>query len=106
MVPRFEPFAALRYAAGPLADVVAPPYDVLSEDDVSEYQGRSAYNISHVDVPRGGADRYARAADLLQRWRRDGVLVCDPQPSFTISRPPSTPATSRGVPLASVNRRR
>lgn len=86
VVPRFEPFAALRYAADRLADLVAPPYDVLSEDDLAEYQSLSEYNISHVDVPRGGSDRYALAAELLQRWRRDGVLVRDPQPSFTIYR--------------------
>ena len=102
MVPRFEPFAALRYAADPLADVVAPPYDVLSEDDVSEYQGRSAHNISHIDVPRGGADRYARAAELLQRWRRDGVLVCDPQPSFTIYRLRFTDASGTPRDVAGV----
>jgi uncharacterized protein (DUF1015 family) len=102
VVPRFEPFAALRYAADSLADVVAPPYDVLSEDDVSEYQGRSEHNISHVDVPRGGVDRYARAAELLQRWRRDGVLVCDPQPSFTIYRLRFTDASGTQRDVAGV----
>ncbi len=32
-MPRFEPFAALRYTAAVLDDVIAPPYDVLSVDD-------------------------------------------------------------------------
>jgi uncharacterized protein (DUF1015 family) len=101
-VPRFEPFVALRYAADPLADVVAPPYDVLSEEDLAKHQSRSEHNISHIDVPRGGADRYARAAELLQRWRREGVLVSDPQPSFTIYRLRFTDANGSLRDLAGV----
>jgi uncharacterized protein (DUF1015 family) len=101
-VPRFEPFAALRYASDPLPDVIAPPYDVLSERQLADYQSRSVHNISHVDVPRGGADRYLRAAELLRRWRCDGVLVCDPQPSFTIYRLRFTDASGRHRDVAGV----
>ena len=81
--------------------MVAPPYDVLSEDDVSEYQGRSEHNISHVDVPRGGADRWP-SRGALRRWRRDGVLVCDPQPSFTIYRLRFTDASGTPRDVAGV----
>jgi uncharacterized protein (DUF1015 family) len=101
-VRRFEPFAALRYASDPLPDVIAPPYDVLSERQLADYQSRSVHNISHVDVPRGGADRYLRAAELLRRWRCDGVLVCDPQPSFTIYRLRFTDASGRHRAVAGV----
>jgi uncharacterized protein (DUF1015 family) len=85
-VPRFEPYRALRYAADPLTAVVAPPYDVLSDADVTELEARSPDNIVHVDVPRGGDDRYRHAAEVLSRWRRDGVLVQDAVASFTIYR--------------------
>ncbi len=102
MVPRFEPFAALRYASDPLPDVVAPPYDVISEHQLADYQSRSEHNISHIDVPRGGADRYVRAAELLRRWRREGVLVCDPQPSFSIYRLRFTDASGRRRDVAGV----
>ena len=75
-MPRFEPFAALRYAASEsLDDVIAPPYDVLSERDVEELAARSPHNIVHIDVPRGAADRYERAADVLRQWVTAGVLV-------------------------------
>ena len=58
-VPRFEPFRALRYAPSVDLDaVIAPPYDVLSDADVDALEARDARNIVHVDVPRGGADRY------------------------------------------------
>jgi uncharacterized protein (DUF1015 family) len=86
LVPEFLPFRALRYAADDLAPLVAPPYDVLSDDEIDALQAGSDHNITRVDVPRGGDDRYERAAELLREWRRDGVLVADDQPSFTIYR--------------------
>jgi uncharacterized protein (DUF1015 family) len=86
-VPRFEPFAALRYAATEdLGAVIAPPYDVLSPSDRDALAARSEHNIVHVDVPEGGDDRYLRAGVLLQEWREGGVLVPDPGPTFTIYR--------------------
>jgi uncharacterized protein (DUF1015 family) len=90
-VPRFEPFRALRYAPdktpdGDLASVIAPPYDVLSDADVDALQEGSAENITYLDVPRGAADRYERAAATLTRWRESGVLVADDEPGYTIYR--------------------
>jgi len=87
-VPRFTPFPALRYADGPLDDLIAPPYDVLSDADVAELGGRSEMNITHVDVPREGSgpDRYERAAAVLAGWIERGVLVSDPLPTFTLYR--------------------
>jgi len=85
-VPRFEPFHAIRYAVADLDPVIAPPYDVLSDAEVTELAARSRYNIVHVDVPRGSDSRYRVAADLLQDWLADGVLVREPEPSFTIYR--------------------
>ena len=69
--PRFEPFRALRYAAGiDLDSVVAPPYDVLSEADVAALRARSPHHIVHLDVPAGqGSARYAASAHLLQQWQ-------------------------------------
>lgn len=85
-MPRFEPFRALRYAASDLEPLLAPPYDVLDGDDVDALQGRSPHNVTRIDVPRGGADRYELAARTLDGWVAEGVLVLDPEPSFTIYR--------------------
>ena len=85
-VPRFEPFAALRYATDDLAAVVAPPYDVVSDADVDALENRSEHNIVRVDVPRGDDKRYARAAATLAAWREAGVLVADATPTLTIYR--------------------
>jgi uncharacterized protein (DUF1015 family) len=85
-VPRFEPFAAIRYATDDLASVIAPPYDVLSDADVDALESRSINNIVRIDVPRGGEDRYDIAAKTMRAWLDEGVLVADPYPSFTIYR--------------------
>jgi uncharacterized protein (DUF1015 family) len=88
-VPRFEPFAALRYSPSlPLDDVVAPPYDVLSEADIDALLARHERNIVAIDVPRevDGPDRYTLAGDRLRAWITDGSLVRDPAPSFTLYR--------------------
>ena len=99
-MPRFEPFAALRYATDDLAAVVAPPYDVVSDADVDALENRSEHNIVRVDVPRGDDDRYARAAATLAAWREAGVLVADDDadaddlPDALHRRPAEHPATS------------
>lgn len=88
-VPRFEPFAALRYNASlPLDLVAAPPYDVLSDADVDHLLARHPRNIVTIDVPREsvGPGRYQQAADTLTAWIADGTVVRDPEPSFTIYR--------------------
>ena len=88
-MPRFEPFIALRFHPDlPLADVTAPPYDVLSSTDIAELIARHPDNIVLVDVPReeDGPDRYDAAAARLDAWLADAVLVADAQPTFTLYR--------------------
>ena len=87
-MPRFEPFRALRYAPSlPLADVVAPPYDVIDQEQRDRLAASHDRNVVHIDVPAGtGDDRYRRAADLLAAWTTDGTFVRDRMPTFTIYR--------------------
>jgi uncharacterized protein (DUF1015 family) len=93
-MPKIAPFRAIRYAAGAdLQQVIAPPYDVLSDADVAELQARSGHNIVHVDVPAGGDDRYDLAARTLRDWLDAGVLTRDDQDTLTIYRMSFTDAT-------------
>lgn len=94
-MPRFEPFSALRYTTTDLNDVIAPPYDVLSEADIDELAARHEHNVVHVDVPRerDGDSRYVVAGDLLRSWLSDQVLRRDPEPSFTLYRMAFTDAS-------------
>jgi uncharacterized protein (DUF1015 family) len=87
-VPRFEPFQGLRYRpqAAPLAQVIAPPYDVISASERSHLASRHRANAVLVELPEadltGGRDRYMVAADLFAGWQSKGILVADPVPSL------------------------
>jgi uncharacterized protein (DUF1015 family) len=76
-MPTVKPFRALRYtpAAGPLVDLVAPPYDVLSAEARADYLARSPYNVVHLTLP----DSEEQAGRDLAVWRADGVLAEQPQ---------------------------
>jgi uncharacterized protein (DUF1015 family) len=72
-VPSLRPFRALRYdetVAGPLADLVAPPYDVIDDDARRELLARSPYNVVHLTLP----ESEAAAAAALADWRTTGAL--------------------------------
>jgi uncharacterized protein (DUF1015 family) len=76
-MPSVRPFRALRYdpsVAGPLGDLVAPPYDVLSADNRLAYLARSPYNVVHLTLP----DSEEQAASDLEDWRGSGALVEQP----------------------------
>jgi uncharacterized protein (DUF1015 family) len=73
-----KPFRAVRYdeeAAGPLASLVAPPYDVISPAERAEYLERSPFNVVHLTLP----DSEEEAARLWRRWLDSGVLVREEQ---------------------------
>ena len=72
-----KPFRALRYdeaLAGPLENLVAPPYDVISDELRAELRERSQYNVVHLTLPDSEED----AARDLEDWRTSGVLVEEP----------------------------
>jgi uncharacterized protein (DUF1015 family) len=75
---RIRPFRALRYGAGPLDRLVAPPYDVISPEERADYLARDPRNIVHLTLP----DSEDEAAQLLARWREDGTLVEDAEPAY------------------------
>ena len=72
-----KPFRALRYdesAAGPLETLVAPPYDVISDEQREELRARSPHNVVRLTLP----DSEDEAARDLDAWRAEGVLVEEP----------------------------
>ena len=79
-MPDVGPFDGLLYdptRVGDLLTVTAPPYDVILPEERRRLHRASPYNISLVDLgeERGAlADQYTRAAELLSRWREEGVL--------------------------------
>ena len=84
-VPEFVPFPAIRYANGPAGDlsaVCAPPYDVIEPEARASLLERDPHNAVRLILP----DSYRGAADLLDEWRRDGTLVHDDEPTFSVYR--------------------
>jgi uncharacterized protein (DUF1015 family) len=87
-VPRFEPFQGLRYGPeiAPVAQVIAPPYDVISASERAHLASRHRANAVLVELPEadlsGGRDRYAVATDLFTTWQAEGVIVADAEPSL------------------------
>jgi len=92
-MPRVAPFVGLRYdqaVAGPIAQLTAPPYDVISEPHRDGFHAASPYNVAHLDLATGSLDpeheesRYARAAELLADWEKAGVLRPDDEPGYDV----------------------
>jgi uncharacterized protein (DUF1015 family) len=79
-----EPLRALHYdlaAAGPLDRLTAPPYDVIDAAERRALVAKSPYNVVEIDLPEG-ADPYGRAAELLDEWRLQGIVVEDREPAL------------------------
>ncbi len=75
---RIAPLRGYRYRIGQVrdvSDVVAPPYDQISPETQARLHAMSPDNIVRVTLPRDepGADRYAAARAVLDRWLADGV---------------------------------
>jgi uncharacterized protein (DUF1015 family) len=87
-MPRFEPFRGLRYNPkdAPVAQVIAPPYDVIASTERVHLATRHHANAVLVELPeadlQGGRDRYAVAHDLFAQWQANGTLAADPEPSL------------------------
>jgi uncharacterized protein (DUF1015 family) len=70
-----------------LAAVVAPPYDVIGQEEHWTLLQRDSRNVVRLDLPEeqpGDPDdeRYRRAARTLNAWRLDGTLRRDPRPAL------------------------
>ena len=88
---QIRPFRGVRPGPGLAAEVLAPPYDVLSEAEAREIVARLPRSFlrvtrPEVGLPEGsnahGAEAYALARESLDAMRADGTLVRDGEPSF------------------------
>src|SRR5258708_21738047 len=78
-----QPLRGIRYASeivGDVAQVVTPPYDVISEAAQTRYYAQNPYNIIRLELgqeqPADTAlnNRYTRAAAIFAEWRYQGIL--------------------------------
>src|SRR5436309_7276258 len=85
-----EAFRAFRYdpARVPLQHVATQPYDKITPEMQERYYSANPNNLVRIILGKrsatdGPSDNvYSRAANFFAEWRRDGILVQDPQPSL------------------------
>ena len=106
MTALVRPFAALRPTASSAADVVAPPYDVVTTEEaraLAAGRPRSFLHISRpeIDLPEGSSpysdEAYAQGARSLERLVAERVLVRDEKPTYYIYRMVMEGHTQTGV---------
>jgi uncharacterized protein (DUF1015 family) len=107
--PLVRPFAALRPTADTAADVIAPPYDVVSTEEARSLAANRPSSFLHIsrpeiDLPEGTSPysdaAYERGAENLARLRDSGVLVRDAEPSFYVYRMVMNGRAQTGVAFA------
>lgn len=90
-----RPFRGLRPVRGREADVVAPPYDVLSSAEARAHAAGKPWSFLHIskpeidlaeDVDPYSPAVYAKAADNLKRMLEQGVLARDPHVAYYVYR--------------------
>jgi uncharacterized protein (DUF1015 family) len=80
-----QPLRALRYdpsVVGSLDDVIAPPYDVIDDEERVRLATKSPYNVVQLDLPPS----YEEAAATMLAWREQGVLVQEDEPALWVLR--------------------
>jgi len=88
------PFKGLTYdfkALGDPSSLVAPPYDVISEEEQEAFYRAHPNNVIHLILGKrrtGDSDwdnRYTRSADCLKRWETEDVLIRSDKPSMYVT---------------------
>ena len=86
-----RPFCGVRPLDELAAQIIAPPYDVLSEDEARAIAGPNPKSFLHVtrpevDLPEGsdahGPAAHQKARENLDAFRDSGWLIQDEQPCF------------------------
>lgn len=86
-----KPFKAVIYNTKKIKDaakVVAPPYDVISEEQQTYLHNLSPYNFTHIDLGKDkpnddkSNNKYTRAEAIFKEWLDKEVMVQDEKPSI------------------------
>ena len=92
---RLHPFRALLPPPELAPRVAAVPYDVVNRAEAAELAGGNSYSFLHIgrsdiDLPESMDPHdpriYAKAREALDRFKADGILLREPQPSLYLYR--------------------
>ena len=88
------PFEGIRYnpeKVNRLADVITPPFDVISSKEKDRYYESSPFNMIRLILGKKTAydtrsnNPYSRAADYMSTWLSDGIFIHDREPAFYLT---------------------
>ncbi|GAC1586846.1 MAG: DUF1015 domain-containing protein [Ktedonobacteraceae bacterium] len=88
-----RPLRGIRYVAekvGDIAQVVTPPYDVITKEAQANYYARSPYNVIRLELGQAASDDntlnnvYTRAAATLSEWRLQHALQEEATPCYYV----------------------
>ena len=91
----FRPFRGWKYNAdvvGDLAEVVCPPYDLVTPELQESLRRRNPYNVVHLEAGEGldwtvpGGNLYRDTTALFEDWLGKQVLKRDGEPCFYLLR--------------------
>ncbi len=96
------PFRGVRYdpaaAGAALADLTAPPYDVISPSAQNALYAKNPANVVRLILGRE-EDKYAQAARLFREWLASGILKAEDVPAVYAYRQNfADPASGNPVP--------
>ncbi|MFB6778599.1 DUF1015 domain-containing protein [Streptomyces sp. NPDC056352] len=100
---RLIPFRGLRYVperVGSLAAVTSPPYDVVVRPDgLHHLESADPHNIVRLILPQAdtAAARPEQAAETLNRWLDEGILVPESEPALYVYEQRSGEILQRGI---------
>ena len=104
-----QPFRALRPAPGRAAEILAPPYDVLSSAEARQRTKGKPWSFLHISKPEIDLDPaidphdpavYAKAAENLDHMVAAGVMIRDPKPCYYVYRLTWRDRTQTGLAVA------
>ena len=91
---KVQPFKGVRFnpaKAGELADIITPPFDVISDKDQARFYERSPYNVVRLIWGKStpydtrGDNPHSRAAGYLRQWLQQDVLRRDSREAFYLT---------------------
>jgi uncharacterized protein (DUF1015 family) len=86
-----KPFKAVYYNIDKVKDfnkVVAPPYDIISDEEQLQLLNASPYNFTHIDYnldkpsDNKTQNKYTRAKKTFAQWLDKGVMLQDEKPGI------------------------
>ena len=102
----FKPFCAFRPVQDKAKFVASRPYDVLNSKEARIEAGGNPYSFLHIIKPEIGLvegtkpysdEVYRKGAEVYREFKRNGVLIQDPTPSFYVYRLTMDGRTQTGI---------